>query len=99
VIVGGYVLQRLEEGLFMAFFRMDMHVWQRFDSRFRLITARRNPNLILLTIAVVCGRPDLGIEAVAAWVLLSLAIHALRLVQAGLARRHGPLVSWLSKPA
>jgi phosphatidylglycerophosphate synthase len=99
VIVAGYVLQRLEEGLFIALFRMDMHVWQRFDSRFRLITARRNPNLILLTIAVLFGRPDLGIEAVAVWVVLSLAVHALRLVQAGVARRHGPLVSWLSKPA
>jgi hypothetical protein len=90
------VLQRVEEGIFIAFFKMDMHVWTRFDSKFRLITARRNPNLLLLTAAVLAGRPDLGILAVAVWTVLSLAIHAVRLVQAALARRRGPLRSWLS---
>ena len=92
-IVAGYVLQRVEEGIFIAFFKMDMHVWTRFDSKFRLITARRNPNLLLLTAAVLAGRPDLGILAVAVWTVLSLAIHAVRLVQAALARRRGPLRS------
>jgi len=97
-IVAGYVLQRVEEGVFIAFFGMDMHVWQRFDSRFRLVTARRNPNLLLLTAAVIVGRPDLGIVAVAIWTVGSLAVHALRLAQAALARRHGPLRSWLAAP-
>jgi phosphatidylglycerophosphate synthase len=96
VIVGGYVLQRLEEGLFIACFGMEMHVWQRFDSRFRLITARRNPNLVLLTVSALAGRPDLGILAVAAWTLASLLVHAVRLAQAALERRHGPLRSWLA---
>jgi phosphatidylglycerophosphate synthase len=97
VIVAGYVLQRLEEGLFIAFFKMDMHVWQRFDSRLRLITARRNPNLIILTAATLIGRPDWGIEAVAVWVAVCLVIHAVRLLQAAIARRrHGPLRSWLA---
>ncbi|MGI4778708.1 MAG: CDP-alcohol phosphatidyltransferase family protein [Janthinobacterium lividum] len=95
-IVAGYVLQRVEEGVFIAFFKMDMHVWTRFDSKFRLVTARRNPNLLLLTAAVLVGRPDLGILAVAVWTVLSLAIHAVRLVQAAIARRRGPLRSWLS---
>ena len=99
VIVAGYVLQRIEEGIFMAGFGMDMHVWQRFDSRFRLITARRNPNLIILTLAVLVGRPDWGIVIVAIWVALCLAVHALRIVQAALARRHGPLRSWLASSA
>ena len=95
-IVAGYVLQRLEEGAFIACFGIEMHVWQRFDSRFRLFTARRNPNLLLLTASVLFGRPDLGIEAVAVWTMLSLLVHALRLLQAGLARRRGPLRSWLA---
>ena len=99
VIVVGYVLQRIEEGIFMAGFGMDMHVWKRFDSRFRLITARRNPNLIILTLAVLVGRPDWGIELVAVWVALCLLVHALRIVQAALARRHGPLRSWLASSA
>lgn len=97
-IVAGYVFQRVEEGIFMACFKMDMHVWKRFDSKFRLITARRNPNLLLLTAAVLAGRPDLGILAVAVWTVLSLIVHAVRIVQAAVARRHGPLRSWLSAP-
>ncbi|MGQ0619029.1 MAG: CDP-alcohol phosphatidyltransferase family protein [Panacagrimonas sp.] len=96
VIVAGYVLQRIEEGIFIAGFGMDMHVWKRFDSRFRLITARRNPNLLLLTASVLVGRPDWGILAVAAWTVLCLLVHALRIVQATIARRHGPLRSWLA---
>jgi phosphatidylglycerophosphate synthase len=96
VIVGGYVLQRLEEGAFIAWFKMDMHVWQRFDSWLRLYTARRNPNLVILTIAVLLGRPDIGIATVAAWVAICLIVHAVRLIQAGFARRHGPLRSWLA---
>lgn len=96
VIVAGYILQRLEEGLFMAMFKMDMHVWQRFDSRLRLVTARRNPNLAMLTVATLFGRPDLGIAAVAIWVALCLVIHAVRIAQASIARRRGPLTSWLT---
>ena len=98
VIVAGYILQRIEEGVFIACFGIEMHIWQRFDSRFRLITARRNPNLLLLSVSVLLGRPDLGIVAVAIWTAVSLAIHALRLVQAALARRHGRLQSWLAAP-
>ena len=95
-IVAGYVLQRLEEGAFIAWFRMDMHTWRRFDSRFRLITARRNPNLVILTLSALAGRPDIGIVAVAVWTMLSLGVHTLRLAQAALQRRAGPLRSWLA---
>ncbi len=95
VILAGYVAQRLEEGLFGIVFGVGMHVWRPFDSRFRLITARRNPNLLLLTASVLAGRPDLGIIAVAAWTAISLAIHSLRMLQAGIVRLRGPLRSWL----
>jgi phosphatidylglycerophosphate synthase len=96
VIVAGYVLQRIEEGIFMACFKMDMHVWQRFDSRLRLITARRNPNLLILSASLLGGRPDVGISVVALWTAVCLVLHALRIVQAAFARRHGPLRSWLA---
>ena len=96
VIVGGYVLQRIEEGIFMACFKMDMHVWQRFDSWLRLYTARRNPNLLILSASLLAGRPDIGIVVVAWWTAICLVIHALRIVQAAFARRRGPLRSWLS---
>jgi phosphatidylglycerophosphate synthase len=96
VIVAGYVLQRIEEGIFMACFKMDMHVWQRFDSWLRLYTARRNPNLLILSASLMAGRPDLGIVVVAWWTALCLVVHALRILQAAWARRHGPLRSWLA---
>ncbi len=95
VIVACYVVQRIEEGLFHVFFGIAMHIWRPFDSRFRLITARRNPNLLLLTASVLVGRPDLGILVVAAWSALSLLVHTLRMIQAGIQRTRGPLQSWL----
>ena len=95
VIVVCYIVQRIEEGLFHVFFDLAMHIWRPFDSKFRLITARRNPNLLLLTASVLVGRPDLGILAVAAWTALSLVIHTVRILQAGIQRTRGPLQSWL----
>lgn len=96
VIIAGYILQRVEEGIFIAWFKMDMHVWRRFDSLLRLVTARRNPNLAILTIAVLFGRPDLGIHLVAIWVAVCFVLHTIRIAQAAITRRRGPLVSWLS---
>lgn len=97
VVVGGYVLQRIQEGVFIACFRIEMHIWRPFDSWFRLITARRNPNLILLTVATLFGRPDLGLLAVAAWTVISLAVHTVRIGQAFAARRRQALLSWLQQ--
>jgi phosphatidylglycerophosphate synthase len=93
----GYVAQRLIEGAFIVRFGMHIHVWRRFDSRFRLITARRNPNMVILFAALLIGRPDWGIVAVAGWTMISLVVHLARLVQAVVeARRGTPLVSWLA---
>ncbi|KAA5604076.1 CDP-alcohol phosphatidyltransferase family protein [Roseospira marina] len=97
VIFAAYILQRILEGVFPLLFTVKMHVWRRFDSRFRLITARRNPNLILLTVGALAGRPDLGALAVAIWTVLSLLVHIGQVVQASKARRNGPLVSWLAQ--
>ena len=82
--------------MFEVWLKMSPHVWQRFDSVFRRYTARRNPNLAILTVAWLFGRPDLGIQIVAAWVVICLAVHTVRLAQAALARRRGPLQSWLA---
>ena len=96
-IVFGYVAQRVIEGIFMRRFGMHIHVWQEIDSRFRLITARRNPNMIILVVCLAFRRPDLGIELVALWTLLSLIFHAVRLAQAnGRYYRERPVVSWLA---
>ena len=96
-IVGGYVVQRLIEGAFIGAFGIHIHVWRRFDSWFRLITARRNPNMPILAAFLLIGRPDWGLVAVAIWTIASLAIHGVQLLQALSERARGrPVVSWLA---
>lgn len=96
VIVAGYILGRFIEGAFIKSFGMHIHVWRPIDSQFRLITARRNPNVVILAGALLFGRPDLGLLLVAAWTLLSLLFHLVRLAQAYAVRASGrPIVSWL----
>jgi phosphatidylglycerophosphate synthase len=95
-IQGGYLVQRGIEGVFMRRNgMMHIHVWRRFDSRFRLITARRNPNMVILFVSMLFSRPDIGLIAVAVWTAFSCAVHAVRLVQAMAAPK--PIVSWLSE--
>jgi phosphatidylglycerophosphate synthase len=96
-IIAGYIVQRLIEGAFLKFYHMHIHVWERLDSDFRLITARRNPNMVILFFATLAGRPDFGLVAVAIWTLLSLLFHAVRLLQAMARARSGPLQSWLKQ--
>src|SRR3982751_1205149 len=97
-IVGGYVLQRLIEGVFMRRFGgMHIHVWQKIDSQFRLVTARRNPNMVILVAALLVGRPDSGLVLVAWWTIISLIFHAVRYAQATeQAGRGQKIVSWLA---
>jgi phosphatidylglycerophosphate synthase len=97
-IFAGYVVQRAIEGAFIAWFGgIHIHVWERFDSRFRLITARRNPNMVILFVSVVFGRPDIGIVAVAVWTVTSCLVHLVRLFQAWARKRKGKAVgSWLA---
>lgn len=97
VLVVGYVLQRLIEGDFIRRTGMHIHVWQKIDTDFRLITARRNPNMVILFACLVFGRPDIGLIAITVWTLLSLLFHTVRLGQAIAALRGGrALNSWLS---
>lgn len=93
VVLAGYVALRAEEGLFLWRFGLELHVWHRFDSAFRLITARRNPILVILTVALAAGMPALGLQLVAGWTLVSLTVHGIRILQA--ARQVPRPRSWL----
>ena len=95
VILAGYWLQRGEEWIFLRLFGFHVHAWRPFDSFFRLITARRNPNLLLLTGACFFGRPDVGMLLVAAWTAISLVVHLVQILQAAMKPR-GTMVSWLA---
>ena len=96
IVVGGYVAQRVEEGIFLSLFKVEMHAWRPFDSFFRLITARRNPNLLFLTATTMVGRPDIGFVLVAAWTAICFVVHASQIVQ-GLLTPKGGVTSWLSR--
>lgn len=96
VVLGGYLVGRLFEGLFVLFFKIETHIWRPVDYFFRTITARRNPNLAILTGATIIGRPDAGLVAIAVWTIVSLLFHLVRLIQAALWRARGHTVtSWL----
>jgi hypothetical protein len=96
LIVVGYVLGRLAEGVFLAWLgKFGIFCWHPFDSYFRLITARRNPCLILLTAGTLLGRPDWGLFAVAVWTLSTSLFLLIRLMMAVYTRMEvGPLRSW-----
>jgi phosphatidylglycerophosphate synthase len=96
VLVVGYVVDRVVERRFIKGHGFHIHVWKKLDSDFRLIGARRNPNMVILFVAMLFGRPDIGIVAVAAWTVISLLFHAVRAVQANRRRAGGEtLSSWL----
>lgn len=97
LVIWGYVGGRLIEVLFHLLGSASIFSWRPFDAYFRLVTARRNPCLILLTVCTLLGRPDWGFLLVVFWTVASTAIMLVRLVQGVAARvQHGPLVSWLS---
>lgn len=93
----GYIGGRLCEGAFQFWLAsFDIFIWRKVDSFHRLITARRNPNLILLTAGWVAGRPDIGFILVVLWHLLSTLFLIYRLFIAWQSRsQDGVLRSWM----
>ena len=93
----GYVGGRLCEGAFQYWLAsFDMFIWKKLDSFNRLITARRNPNLILLTYGWLTNQPDFGLLLVVAWHVISTAILIWRLMIGWQTKqKEGTLKSWL----
>lgn len=99
VVILGYVAGRLQEGVFIWRFGIEMHTWRPVDSWFRLITARRNPNLLILTVAALAQAPDKGLVLIAWWTIISFVFHCVRIAQAFLDQLKGrPPRSWLQAP-
>ncbi len=94
VIIGGYAVGRVIEGIFLRAFGFHIHVWERVDAVMREITARRNPNLLIFTLAVLGGAPAFGFIAVAAWTLICTPFHIVRLLMAYASKT--PVGSYLS---
>lgn len=98
VVIGGYIAGRMQERLFNKMFGIQIHTWRPIDSFFRLITARRNPNIAILMLAALVGRPDIGFLMIALWTAISVVFHGVRLVQAAQLGEER-LRSWLMEPA
>lgn len=96
-LVLAYVAGRVIEGAFSRLTGFSLFAWRPFDAWFRLVTARRNPCLVLLTLSLLQGRPDLGLLAVVVWTVFSTLVLGLRWFQAWrLRRRGGAITSWLA---
>ena len=96
LIVSGYAVGRLVEGFFLAWLgKFGIFCWRPIDSYFRLITARRNPCLILLTACNLIGRPDAGLLLVATWTVVSSIFLLGRLLMALISKQTaGSVRSW-----
>ncbi len=98
IIVAGYIACRIIEGIFVFSFSIQIHMWQSVDSVFRLFSARRNPNVALLMIGALVGRPDIGFLMLAVWSVITFIFHAVRLIQALVTRIRGrTITSWLAE--
>jgi phosphatidylglycerophosphate synthase len=99
LIIVGYILGRAVEALFHLLGDASIFSWRPFDAYFRLVTARRNPCMIFLTLSLFVGRPDWGLLCVALWTSATTAVLFLRLIQGLIERvRHGRLKPWLADP-
>jgi hypothetical protein len=53
--------------------------------------------MVILFVALLFQRPDVGLELVGLWTILSLIFHIVRLAQAEMQSWRGePVVSWLA---
>ena len=99
LILLGYIGGRLVEGAFHLFANCSIFTWRPFDAWFRLVTARRNPCLIIMTLTLLVGLADWSIIGVALWTGLTTLVLVLRLLQGfALSLRRGRLNSWLAEP-
>ena len=95
IILGTYVIGRVLERGFKKQFGFNPFMWQRFDSRFRMIVSRRNIILLIMTAGLIAGSPAEAYAMCAAWSILSVIIQAGRFGQAVGHSRHEPIRAWL----
>ena len=98
VMFAGYIGGRLCEGAFQLWVApFSIFLWRPADSLNRLITARRNPNLIILTAGLFAGQPAAALVVVVAWHALSTLFLLARLGIAWKVKRDlGTLEPWLA---
>lgn len=93
IILVGYVIGRITEGIFVRLYGFHIHVWHPIDAFMREITARRNPNLLIFMVLALLGSPLWGFILVAVWTVICVPFHIIRLVQAMASRE--PVTSFM----
>ena len=96
IILGTYVLGRVIEKMFRNRFGFNAFLFARFDSRFRLIVARRNILLLIMSVGLAAGGLVAAFWACAIWSIFSTILQAVRLGQAKLASRTQALTPWIA---
>ena len=96
IILGAYVVGRVVEIAFHRLFGFNSFLFARFDSRFRLIVARRNILLLIMSAGLLAGRPTAAFVLCAGWSVISTLIQTVRIAQAALAARGQKLKPWIA---
>ncbi len=96
LILGAYVVGRAVEISFHLLFGFNSFLYTRFDSLFRLIVARRNIILLLMSGGVLLGAPTAAFVACAGWSLVSTFVQLVRIGQAKLVSLHRSLEPWIA---
>ena len=91
VILASYVVARAVEVSFHVVFGFNAFLFRLFDTRFRLVVARRNILLLIMTIGGAAGQWIAAFLICAAWSVVSTLIQLVRFGQAWLASRKHPL--------
>ncbi|HKY90127.1 MAG TPA: CDP-alcohol phosphatidyltransferase family protein [Nevskiaceae bacterium] len=99
-ILGMYLVGRLAENVFKWSFTFNQYVWTPLDGTLRLIVARRNIILAIVTVGALLGDVGLALVASAAWSVVSIGFQSFRTVWAYVLRASGrPVNSWLKESA
>jgi len=76
-----YVLDRIVAALFSARVGRSIHGCTPFDERMRTWISRRNINVPFFMVGLLLGLPVAAFSVIVVWQVVSLGLHALRLVQ------------------
>lgn len=96
VILAAYIIGRAVEISFHVLFGFNAFLFTPLDSAFRLIVARRNILLLIMTIGVLVAHPENAFSACAWWAGVSSMIQVIRIIQARLYSKKGTLAPWLA---
>lgn len=98
IILGSYVVMFIGEQFFKARIGFNPFMWRPFDGRFRLVIARRNSILLIVTAGLLLGSAASGYQVAALWSVISAIILAIRLAMALQESRQQPVEPWIGRP-